>query len=71
MDFPRLDAVALIEDDDDFRAALVERLELENLSLEEHLEYYLNTGLPEKEAMKAVAKDRNISRRDVYNAVKR
>ena len=46
-------------------------LELENLSLEEHLEYYLNTGLPEKEAMKAVAKDRNISRRDVYNAVKR
>ncbi len=46
-------------------------LELESLSLEEHLEYYLNTGLPEKEAMKAVAKDRNISRRDVYNAVKR
>jgi two-component system C4-dicarboxylate transport response regulator DctD len=33
MDFPRLDAVALIEDDDDFRAALVERLELENLTV--------------------------------------
>lgn len=46
-------------------------LELETLSLEDHLAHYLNTGLPEKEAMKAVAKDRNISRRDVYNAVKR
>jgi two-component system C4-dicarboxylate transport response regulator DctD len=33
MDFPRLDAVALIEDDDDFRAARVERLELENLTV--------------------------------------
>lgn len=33
MNFPRLDAVALVEDDDDFRAALVERLELENLTV--------------------------------------
>ncbi|WP_447910367.1 sigma-54-dependent transcriptional regulator [Brevundimonas bullata] len=33
MDFPRLDAVALIEDDVDFRTALVERLELENLTV--------------------------------------
>lgn len=46
-------------------------LELEKLSMEDHLAYYLGEGLPEKEAMKAVAKDRNISRRDVYNAVKR
>lgn len=33
MDFPRLDAVALIEDDDDFRDALAERLEVEGLSV--------------------------------------
>ena len=33
MDFPRLDSVALIEDDDDFRIALVERLELDNLTV--------------------------------------
>lgn len=33
MNFPRLDAVALIEDDDDFRAALVERLELADLTV--------------------------------------
>ena len=46
-------------------------LELEKLSMEDHLAYYLGEGLPEKEAMKAVAKDRNVSRRDVYNAVKR
>lgn len=33
MDFPRLNAVALIEDDHDFRAALVERLEMEELKV--------------------------------------
>ena len=31
MDFPRLNAVALIEDDADFRSALVERMEVEGL----------------------------------------
>lgn len=33
MDFPRLDTVALIEDDDDFRIALAERLEVEGWSV--------------------------------------
>lgn len=33
MDFPRLNTVALIEDDQDFRTALVERLEMEDLSV--------------------------------------
>ncbi len=36
------------------------------LSLEEHMEHYLSRGLPRKEAMKQVAKDRGISKRDVY-----
>lgn len=68
---PRGEYVLCIEGrtpDEDNTAA---GLELEKLSLEEHLAHYLSAGLPEKEAMKAVAKDRNISRRDVYNAVKR
>jgi len=33
MDFPRLNTIALIEDDRDFRAALVERLEMEDLKV--------------------------------------
>jgi 16S rRNA (cytidine1402-2'-O)-methyltransferase len=46
-------------------------LDLENLTLAEHLTHYLEQGLTEKEAMKQVAKDRNLSKRDVYNAIKR
>lgn len=36
------------------------------LSLEEHMAYYENQGIERKEAMKRVAGDRGISKRDVY-----
>ncbi len=39
------------------------------VSLEEHMEIYLSQGLNKKEAMKSVAKDRGISKRDVYQAL--
>ena len=38
----------------------------ENVSLEDHMQQYLDQGMDRKEAMKAVSKDRGISRRDVY-----
>lgn len=38
----------------------------ENLSLEEHVAKYEADGMDRKEAMKAVAKERGISKRDVY-----
>lgn len=38
----------------------------ESISLEEHMEHYESQGIPRKEAMKLVAKDRGISKRDVY-----
>ncbi len=38
----------------------------ENLSLEDHMEHYLSQGIDKKDAMKQVAKDRKISRREVY-----
>ena len=40
-----------------------------DISLEEHMEIYLSQGLNKKEAMKSVAKDRGISKRDVYQAL--
>lgn len=43
----------------------------EQLSIEEHFEQYKKEGMAEKEAMKQVAKDRGISKRDVYNIVKK
>lgn len=36
------------------------------IPLSEHLQQYLNQGMERKEAMKAVAADRGISKRDVY-----
>lgn len=36
-------------------------------TLEEHMEIYLKQGLQKKEAMKKVAKDRGVSKRDIYN----
>ncbi len=41
----------------------------QELSLEEHMELYTRQGMDRKAAMKAVATDRGISRRDVYQAL--
>lgn len=38
----------------------------ESMSMEEHMDYYESQGIERKEAMKLVAKDRGIRRRDVY-----
>ena len=38
----------------------------EEMSIEDHMEHYLGQGIDKKEAMKKVAKDRGISKRDVY-----
>ncbi len=36
------------------------------VSLEDHMQLYIDQGMEKKEAMKSVAKDRGISKRDVY-----
>ena len=36
------------------------------MSMEEHMRFYEDQGMDRKEAMKLVAKDRGISKRDVY-----
>ena len=36
------------------------------VALDEHMQVYLDQGLDKKEAMKAVAKDRGVSKRDIY-----
>lgn len=46
-----------------------ERKAWESLSLEEHMAHYEEQGISRKEAMKLVAKDRGISKRDVYAAL--
>ena len=53
------------------RAELVaeERSRWEEMTIEEHMEVYLSKGMDKKEAMKAVAKDRGVSKRDIYQAL--
>ncbi|MBQ9123644.1 MAG: 16S rRNA (cytidine(1402)-2'-O)-methyltransferase [Lachnospiraceae bacterium] len=39
----------------------------ETMSIEEHMEHYTSQGIDEKNAMKQVAKDRGVSKRDIYS----
>ena len=36
------------------------------MDIEEHMQKYLDRGMDKKEAMKQVAKDRGVGKRDVY-----
>lgn len=42
----------------------------EELSIEEHMNIYLSKDMDEKTAMKQVAKDRGVSKRDIYKKIK-
>lgn len=66
---PRGECVIVIEGKS--RKALEEEAQAqwESLSIEEHMEHYLSQGMDKKAAMKQVAKDRGISKRDVYQAL--
>lgn len=39
------------------------------MTVEEHMEMYMSQGIDKKEAMKMVAKDRGVSKRDIYDIV--
>jgi 16S rRNA (cytidine1402-2'-O)-methyltransferase len=39
----------------------------ESMSVEEHVQMYVEQGMDKKEAMKAAAKDRGVSKREIYN----
>lgn len=43
-----------------------ERSRWEDISVPDHMEFYLKQGMEKKEAMKQVAKDRGVSKRDIY-----
>lgn len=66
---PKGECVLVIEGKS--RAELVkeERARWEEMTIEEHMEVYLSRGMDKKEAMKAVAKDRGVSKRDIYQAL--
>lgn len=66
---PKGECVLVIEGKNPEDIRREERSKWEELSLEEHMELYLSKGMNRKDAMKQVAKDRGIGKRDVYQAL--
>lgn len=64
---PRGEYVLILEGADPLAREREERARWEQMTLREHMALY--SALPPKEAMKQVAKDRGISKRDVYNGL--
>jgi 16S rRNA (cytidine1402-2'-O)-methyltransferase len=66
---PKGEFVLILEGEDE---KLLEETRAESwnsISLEDHLRKYLDSGLARKEALKKVAEDRGLSKRDVYNSL--
>ncbi len=62
---PRGEYVIVIEKNE--KTIKQEQIELLNkLSVEEHYRYYEKNGLDKKEIIKKIAKDRNVSKNDIY-----
>ncbi len=66
---PRGEYVLVMEGADAGEIEAAARAQFETLSLEEHVAQYEEKGYSRKEAMRLVAADRGISRRDVYQAL--
>lgn len=66
---PKGEYVLVIEGMDPKRIRQEEQREWEKLTIEEHMKIYEKQGIGRKEAMKKVAADRGISKRDVYQAL--
>lgn len=63
---PRGEYVLVIEGKDEKEAAAERTAEFSELSIEEHMQRYLEKGVEKKEAMKLVAVDRGVTKRDIY-----
>ena len=66
---PRGECVLVLEGKSREQMRLEQQQSWESISIEEHMEQYLAKGMDRKEAMKQVAKDRGVSKRDIYQAL--
>ena len=63
---PRGEYVLVIEGKSLSQKEAEKQAQVSEISIEEHMEKYISQGMDKKEAMKVVAKERGISKRDVY-----
>ncbi|MCQ2081279.1 MAG: 16S rRNA (cytidine(1402)-2'-O)-methyltransferase [Lachnospiraceae bacterium] len=66
---PRGEYVLVLEGENPEKLVLEERAKWDQMTLKEHVDMYISEGMDKKEAMKEVAKNRGISKRDVYQAL--
>ncbi len=66
---PKGECVLVIEGKSRAQIIAEEQNKWEQMSLNDHMEHYLNQGISKKDAMKMVAKDRGLAKRDVYKAL--
>ncbi len=64
---PRGEYVLVIEGKSQEEIQEENKQKWESMTIEEHMEYYISQGNDKKSAMKFVAKDRGVSKRDIYN----
>ena len=64
---PRGEYVLVIEGKSQEEIQEENKQKWESMTIEEHMEYYISQGNDKKSAMKLVAKDRGVSKRDLYN----
>ena len=64
---PKGECVLVIEGKSREEAREEERKQWEEMTIEDHMEVYTKQGMDKKSAMKAVAKDRGVSKRDIYH----
>ena len=63
---PKGECVLVIEGKSREEVREEERKQWEEMTIEDHMEVYTKQGMDKKSAMKAVAKDRGVSKRDIY-----
>ncbi len=66
---PRGECVLVLHGCDFAELAKEEQAKWQEMSVQEHVEYYIAQGMDKKEAMKTAANDRGISKRDIYQAL--
>ena len=66
---PKGECVMVIEGKSREEIRSEEKARWEEMSMEEHMELYLGQGMDKKSAMKQVAKDRGVGKRDIYQAL--
>ncbi|MCI8709145.1 MAG: 16S rRNA (cytidine(1402)-2'-O)-methyltransferase [Dorea sp.] len=66
---PRGECVIVVEGKSFGQIQKEEQAQWEDVTVEEHMELYLKKGFSKKDAMKQVAKDRGVGKREIYQAL--